>query len=569
MQPSSEEGGAAELPNLGPLYLVLALCTMASTILATALPSLSGELGGARDYTAVVTVYMLPKALATPVGGRLVDSYRPRLVVALTCLLYLLGTLGCAMCSTMGQLLWCRAVQGFGGGALLASAYTFIELLVPPRQQGQVQARVAIILGLGAAIAPVVGGLLTEHLGWRWCFYLNVPPLLVGLLAILRLPNPQPRGSGKLDGLGVILLAGVTFPLLLSFSWGGSRLPWLSPQILGMLTCSALSLLAFLWAEKRPSEPLFDQQMLRDPVMGWSFVAAFCVGGAFLNTVIYGPLYMSAVKNLSPFQAGLSLLPFIVGNIIGAVVAGNFISSRARYRQLGLWGTGLSALFSFIMMSLLKHEDPPLALMLVLEALLAFSYGLCYEVYSVAVQNVTPIARQGMTGSALEFVRQLGCALGIAVVGSLLLVSLDQRLPGLLESRLVPLGIHLRVTQFEDEEVIEGLKDKVLSNLKKDAQACLKGDRAAYQRLSSSPLLSQQLKTDLLPDGDYPADIVQRLDQAMEKVAGDIQTEIKAALALAVRQAQADVAALCCGLGLMALLASCKLPDRQLRDQVL
>lgn len=542
---------------------------MASTILATALPSLSGELGGARDYTAVVTVYMLPKALATPVGGRLVDAFRPRRVVALTCLLYLLGTLGCAFCSNMGQLLLCRALQGFGGGALLASAYTFIDLLVPPRQQGQVQARVAIILGLGAAIAPVIGGLVTEHLGWRWCFYLNIPPMLLGLLAILRLPNPEPRGGGRLDGLGVILLAGVAFPLLLSLSWGGSSYPWLSPRILGMLAVSGLALMAFLWAEKRPAEPLFDPRMLKDPVMGWSFVAAFCVGGAFLNTVIYGPLYMSAVKDLSPFQAGLSLLPFIIGNIIGAVVAGNFITSRARYRQLGLWGTGLSALFSFIMMTLLNHQDPPLAVLLVLEAVLAFSYGLCYEVYSVAVQNVTPIARQGMTGSALEFVRQLGAALGIALVGSLLLLSLDRSLPGLLELRLAPLGIHLQVTQFEDEAVIKGLRDEVLTNLKEDAQACLKGDKIAYQRLSSSPLLSQQLKADLLPDGDYPPDIVQRLDKAMQKVADDIQAEIKSALALAVRQAQADVAALCCGLGLMALLASWKLPERQLRDQVL
>ena len=155
--PSNDPGSPARLPNLTPLYLVLGLTTMASTILATALPTLSGELGGARDYTAVVTAFMLPKALPTPIGGRLVDSFAPRRVVSLTCLLYLLGTLGCAMANSMNHLLVFRAIQCFGGGALLASAYTFMDLLVPPRQQGQVQARVAIILGLSAAISPVIG----------------------------------------------------------------------------------------------------------------------------------------------------------------------------------------------------------------------------------------------------------------------------------------------------------------------------------------------------------------------------------------------------------------------------
>lgn len=567
--PSNESGSPARLPNLTPLYLVLGLTTMASTILATALPTLSGELGGARDYTAVVTAFMLPKALATPIGGRLVDSFPPRRVVALTCLIYLLGTLGCATANSMNHLLLFRALQGLGGGALLASAYTFMDLLVPPRQQGQVQARVAIILGLSAAIAPVIGGLVTEHLGWRWCFYLNIPPLVLGWLSILRLPNLQPRGGGIIDGLGVLLLTGIAFPLLLALTWGGSRMPWTSPLIVGLLVTTLVASCGFYWAERRPAEPLFDPRMLHEPIIGWSFLAAFCVGGSFLNTLIYGPLYMSVVKGSSPFEAGLSLLPFIIGNITGSVIAGNLISRHARYRKLGLWGTGLAAFISLLTMGSLLIQDPPLLVLLGLEALLALAYGLCTEVYNVAVQNVTPIERQGMTGSALEFVRQLGAALGIALVGSFLLLSLDERLPDLLKKRLSPLGIELKVTQFEDQAVIEGLGKEVLQALRKDAEACLKGDRSAYERLSRSPILSRQLKEDLLPDGHYPRDIVKRLDAAMEQVAQGAQQEIGGALALAVRRAQAHVSALCCVLCLVAFFASWKLPEKELRDQVL
>jgi len=567
--PSNDPGSPARLPNLTPLYLVLGLTTMASTILATALPTLSGELGGGRDYTAVVTAFMLPKALATPIGGRLVDSFPPRLVVALTCLLYLLGTMGCAMSGSMNQLLMFRALQGLGAGALLASAYTFMDLLVPPRQQGQVQARVAIILGLSAAIAPVVGGLLTEHLGWRWCFYLNIPPLALGWVSILRLPNLQPRGGGVLDGMGILLLAGIAFPLLMALSWGGSRMPWTSPLIVGLLVTTLLAAFGFYWAERTPAEPLFDPRMLHQPIIGWSFLAAFCVGGSFLNTVIYAPLYMSIVKGSSPFEAGLSLLPFIIGNIIGAVIAGNLITKHARYRKLGLWGTGLAALTSFLTMGLLLVQDPPLLVLLSMEALLAFAYGLCTEVYSVAVQNVTPIERQGMTGSALEFVRQLGAALGIALVGSFLLLSLDDHLPDLLKKRLSPLGIELKVTQFEDQAMIEGLRDQILTSLRKDAEACLKGDHVAYERLNRSPILSPALKRDLQPDGHYPKNIVKRLDSAMEQVATSTQQEIWGALSQAVRRAQALVSGLCGMLCLVAFYASWKLPEKELRDLVL
>lgn len=550
------------IPPLAPLYLMLGLVTMANTILAAALPTVSNELGGARDYTAAFTAYLLPKALMTPVGGRLVDGFPPRRVVALSTLMYLFGSLGCGLAQSMDQLLAFRVLQGCGGGALLASAYTFMDLLVPPRQQGQVQARVALILGLGAAAAPVIGGILTQHLGWRWCFFLNVPPLLLGLVTLLRLPPLQPRGKAQLDFLGLVLLAAAAIPLLLALTWAGSRLPWSSPTLWALLVFSLLCWGAFWFYEKRPQEPLFDPAILSQPVLGLSFLASFCMGGAYLSSLIYLPLYMTVVQGTSPLLAGLAMLPFIIGNIAGAIRGGSEITASGRYRGLGLKGPALAAAASLGLAALLPGPTPLLPF-LALQGVLAFAFGLCGEVYNVAVQNVTPMHRQGMTGSALEFVRQLGSALGMAVIGSLLLVSLDQKLPALLKAQVEPLGITMDVSQFEDRQGLIDLHQRELAALRKLAEEASQGNREALQKVERMPFFSAEIKGQM-QSGTRPA----QLEAELERLSAQIRDRVQSTVAEAVDRAQQEICLLCGLLCLLALALSYRLPDMALREEV-
>lgn len=541
---------------------------MGNTILATALPSISADLAGARDYTDVVTAYLLPKALATPIGGRLVDAHPPTRVVTLALLLHLVGTIGCAQAGTMDHLIGWRIVAGLGGGALVAAIYALLDLVVAPRRQGQVQATVAITLGLGAAVAPVVGGLVTQHLGWRGCFYISVPPLALCLLYLFRLPHLPARGQAQLDLPGIGALTLMTCPLLLALTWGGSDLPWTSPLIISLVALAALGAGLFFRIEATRPQPLFDPRVLRDPTVGWSFLAAFTLGGAFLSSLLYLPLYVQTVKGFSPLTAGLALLPFVVGSIAGAVVSSRFVTEHARYRRLALAGTAGAAVH-FAVLYLLLDGSAPIWVFLALQLTLAACFGAVTDLFSIAVQNATPANRQGMMSSSLEFVRQLGAALGIAVVGSLLLACLNESLPRQVDRLLGPLGIKVPVTEFEDAAKMREIARATLERIRADVQRSLAGDRAAYARLRGNPNLPARLKAELDVKPPAPHAFTPQLEAELEALAEATRGALQQTLAAAVTQAQQRVFLVCLGLCLIACVAAQRMPDHLLRETLI
>lgn len=556
-------------PHLGPLYLGMAMVTMADTILTIAMPSIVAELGGARSYTALVTAYLLPQALATPVGGRLVDQYRPRLVVAITCVLYLAATLGAALASSMEVLLLFRVLQGLGGGALQASIYGTLDLLVPPREQGQVQANAAMVLGGGAMVAPLLGGLLTDLLGWRWCFFINLPAGLICLLYLTQLPDLAPRGKGRLDIPGVLLLSMATVPLMMAFTLGGVRMPWKSPLILSLLVVAALFAALFWQVEAERPEPLFDPKVLHGGVFSWAALAYFCMGGAFLSCLIYVPLVVQVVRLLTPLEAGLALLPFIVGNVVGAVLQGSLVKSYGRYRIFALVGSG-STMVAFLLAtwaaSVGLQKLLPLELWAFLVGLLGFTFGLGWDMYTLAVQNDTPASRQGMAGSAMDFIRQMGGALGIALVGSFMIWSLDAYLPPELDRHLRPLGIDVDVSSFTDEATLKELTRTFLKAVKVEAERALQGDEHAYRRLRVSIDLTPDLERRIR---DRDVNCKAELDAELEAAALKADHAVQLAYIQALRDAQCHVYALEAFLCGLAFLAACRLPDRPLRETLL
>lgn len=541
---------------------------MGNTILATALPSISNDLAGARNYTDAVTAYLLPKALATPVGGRLVDANPPVRVVFLGCLLFLIGTIGSSQASSMNGLVAWRVLSGLGGGALVASIYALLDLLVPPRRQGAVQATVATTLGLGAALAPVIGGVVTQHLGWRWCFYLNIPPLVFCLAYLLRLPHLPARGRASLDVPGIVALSLMACPLLLALSWGGSDLPWTSSPILSLLGLTALGFWLFHRVERRREHPLFHPELLRDPTIGWAFLAAFALGGGYLSSLLYLPLYLQVVKGFSPVQAGLSLLPFVIGSITGALLSSRQVTRVGRYRGLAVFGTGAAAL-NFALLYALLEGPAWIAPLLGLQFTLAICFGLVTDLFSMAVQNVTPAHRQGMLSSSLEFVRQLGSALGIAAVGSLLLVQLDRKLPAQISQVLEPLGMNVTVTQFEDADEVRQIARETSARLQATARRCRSGDPDALKELAANPALTPELRAEFQARSQTPDLLSPRLESELQALAQETNRRLQHTLGQACTDAEQQVLALCGILCLVACLAAARMPDNLLRDDLL
>lgn len=561
-----EPDKAVAIPPLGPFYLTLAITSMANTILATALPTVSAELSGAQEYAAVITAYLLPKALTTPVAGRLVDTFAPKKVVYGFFWLYLLTTLGCGLVTSMEQLLVWRVFQGVGGGGLLASIYVMIDLIVPPRSQGRVQATIAGVLGAGAAAAPLVGGLLTEVLGWRWCFFVNIPIIVYCMLATTRLPSLRASGQSVFDWWGSTLLCLVSCPMLLALTWGGSTYPWTSPPILALLTFSAFTAPIFWRLERRAKEPLFDPEMARAPVLKWSFLACFCVGGAFLGSMLYLPLFMTVVKGFSAGAAGMAMLPFILGSIAGAIFGGVRVERTGRYRGNAVGGCLGAALISGALYWQLDGDfsDPAFYLW---QFFLAFAFGASQDMYSIAVQNATPASRQGMCGSALEFVRQLGSALGLALVGGIFLIALNKEMPKQMRRWIAPLGVRIEATRLMDPDRLDEVQNVILKAILQRAKQAREGDEHAFKELLHTPILSPQLRQELDPEQRLPYDL--KVEGELKLAALVCDRHLLHALATAVQHAQRQVYLLTALLCILATLASLKIPDLPLKDALL
>lgn len=560
----SESNQDTAIPDLKPLYLTLAVVAMANTILASALPTVSADLSGARDYTAIVTAYVLPKALATPVGGRLVDAWRPKRVVAGFGWLYLLATALCGMVENIDQLLLLRVLQGLTGGGLLASVYVVIDLLVPPRFQGRVQGRISLVLGASAAAAPLLGGLITEYFGWRWCFFLNIPPLILGMLSLRKLPELAPKGKLSVDWKGMLCLILVSSPLLLATTWGGARYPWTSPLILGLFATSAVACILFWIVERLPEEPLFDPALASDPVIGWSFVACFCTGGAFFGSLLFLPQFMVSVVGVGPTFAGLALLPFVIGSMVGSVYGGGVVEDTGRYKKL-LICANIGTIITAILLWGIVERELWLIPFFLLQFVLAFFLGVSQDIYGIAVQNATSAERQGMTGSGLEFVRLLGSALGLSLVGSLFLISLDRTMPTEIQRWLTPLGIKLSAQDFEDQNKVEQLQNDLHRQLVKEAQQADSGDDDTFRRLASSPLLDKELRKELGPGSASHKPLTEHEQsqlESREKVA--VRSLLNAASG-AIRKAQGQVYLLTALLALIGLLSSVMQPERKLR----
>lgn len=555
------EAGDAKLPKLGPLYLTLGIVAMSNTILASALPTVSAELSSTGDYTAIVTAYLLPKALATPIGGRMVDAFRPKVVVLWFMLLYIATTLACGMAQSMDQLLALRVVQGIGGGGLLASVYVVIDLLVPPRFQGRVQARVSMVFGGGAAAAPLVGGAITQYLGWRWCFFANLPALFLCLYELTRLPALSPRGKLSIDWKGAVFLTLFSCPLLLALTWGGVKFPWTAPQSLGLLALSVTSGILFWRVEKLPEEPLFDPELARGPVLRWSFLACFAVGGAFLGSLLFQPLFITVVESTGQTLAGLSMLPFIIGSIAGSVYGGGQVEDTGRYKKLAVIAGAVCCLTSLLLYALLTFHYQ-VVIFFLLQVVLAFAFGVAQDIYGIAVQNDTVASRQGMTGSALEFVRQLGSALGLSLVGTIFLLSLGKVMPREIDRWLSPLDIHVQTSSLEDPTHLEELRTQILKRLIHEASASADGEESAYRKLLQSPMLTPELKKSLRPGHQKELDA--ETTQELKGVAERADEALMESLRTSVMAAQAKVYLLSALLCFLALLATLKLPDKEL-----
>jgi EmrB/QacA subfamily drug resistance transporter len=422
---------------LGALMLGMLLAALDQTIVATALPTIAGDLHGLNHLSWVVTAYILTATISTPLWGKLGDLYGRKKLFQAAIIIFLIGSALSGLSRDMAELIGFRALQGIGAGGLMVGAQAIIGDIVSPRQRGKYMGYFGAVFGLSSVIGPLAGGFITQHLSWRWVFYINLPIGIIALAVIaVVLQLPRQRKHHSIDFLGTALLgAGVTAIILLT-TWGGTTYAWGSAPILLLAAAGLVLVTAFCWVEVRAAEPVIPLALFRVSVFSVSNAVGFIVGFVMFGAIIYIPLYLQTVHAATPTSSGLQLLPLVGGMLVTFTISGRLVSKWGRYKIFPVIGTGVMALGLFLF-SLLTPTTP-LAISSVYMVILGLGIGCVMQVLVVAVQNAVPQSQLGTATSTSTFFRSIGGSFGVAVFGAIF----NNRLAANLPKYLPPAALH-------------------------------------------------------------------------------------------------------------------------------
>jgi EmrB/QacA subfamily drug resistance transporter len=414
------------------LMLALLLAALEQMIVATALPKIVGELHGLDKMSWAITAYLLTSTVGLPIYGKLGDLFGRKGVFQFAILVFVVGSALAGRAQTMDQLIAYRAVQGVGAGGLMIGVQAIIADIVPPRERARFMGLIGAAFGLASVAGPLLGGYFTDHLSWRWCFYVNVPfGLLTMVVVAVVLKLPKPRTRARLDVLGALLLAAASTCVVLLTSWGGVEYDWGSRTILGLGAGALAATLLFLLAERFAAEPLIPLRLFRDSVFTITGLVGLVVGVALFGAASYLPTFLQMVDGASATESGLLMLP-MMGGIVGAsVVSGQLISRTGHYRIHPILGGALSVVGMWLLSRL--DVDTPRLQYSVWMFVLGAGIGMVMPVLVLAVQNSVRPADLGTATSANNYFRQIGGSVGAAVFGTLfagrLTDALAERLP--------------------------------------------------------------------------------------------------------------------------------------------
>ena len=402
--------------TLGALLLCLLLAALDQTAVATALPTISAEMGTSAALTWVMSVYLLTATVSTPVWGKLSDLHGRRPLLQAAVIVFVAGSLWAGFASDIAGLVAARALQGVGGGGMVVLVFAAVADLVSPRERGRFVGLFGAAFGLASVLGPVVGGALTQAASWRWIFYLNIPLGLLALLTItLVLRLPRPTGAGRVDWLGALLLVvavgGVMLGLLSADPASGSP----TVSTITLIGVGLLSTVAFLRIERRSVEPLLPLRVVNHPVVRVTASLGLIVGLVTLGTIVYAPAYLQGVLGATPAASGVQLLPFVGGVLIASVLVGRLISRTGTYRAYPIVGT-IAATLGLLVLSRLG-VDTPYARAAVGLTLVGAGLGAIIPVLTVAAQSAVAPRDIGVVTSTASLARSLGSTFGATAFG--------------------------------------------------------------------------------------------------------------------------------------------------------
>ncbi|PTH88681.1 EmrB/QacA family drug resistance transporter [Streptomyces sp. A244] len=428
------------LVSIGALLLGMLLAALDQTIVSTALPTIVSDLGGLDHLSWVVTAYLLAATAATPLWGKLGDQYGRKRLFQTAIVIFLVGSALCGAAQDMAQLIAFRAVQGLGGGGLIVLSMAIVGDLVSPRERGRYQGLFGAVFGATSVLGPLLGGLFTQHLSWRWVFYVNLPVGVVALAviaAVLHIPRTARRHV--IDYLGTFLIAAVATCLVLVASLGGTTWAWGSWQIVGLAVLGVVLAVAFVAAERRAAEPVLPLKLFRVRTFTLAAVISFVVGFAMFGAMTYLPTFLQVVQGISPTMSGVHMLPMVLGLLLASTASGQIVSRTGRWKVFPIAGTGITTLGLLLLHQL--DENSSTAELSGFFFVFGLGLGLVMQVLVLIVQNAVPYEDLGVATSGATFFRSIGASFGVAVFGTVFAGRLGEQLTDAFRGATLPPGV--------------------------------------------------------------------------------------------------------------------------------
>ena len=410
--------GRARNVAFATIALGMLLAALDSTIVATALPTIVGDLGGLEHLSWVVTAYLLAVTVVTPLYGKLGDLFGRKVVLQVALVLFLIGSALCGLSQSMTELIAFRAIQGLGGGGLMVSAQAAIGDVVPPSERGKYSGLFGAVFGVSSVAGPLLGGFLTTSISWRSIFYVNLPVGIAAFFVLARtLPSVTERRRHQIDYGGTLLLAVGLSAIILATTLGGNTYDWGSPEIVGMAVVGVLAILALTQVERRASEPILPPALFRNRVFVVCSAVGLVVGFALFGALTYLPLFQQVVRGLSPTASGLQLIPVMGGLLVSSIASGQIITRTGKYKVFPILGTAVAALGLWLLSSLDETTASGVAALHML--VLGLGLGMVMQVLVLATQNAVSYDQLGVATSGATLFRSIGGSLGTAVLGAI------------------------------------------------------------------------------------------------------------------------------------------------------
>lgn len=446
MDPDSPVTGrqAAAAPSLrlvfAGLMTGLFLAAVDQTVVATAIPTIVGELGGLDHLAWIVIAYLLTATASTPLWGKFSDLYGRRQCFQAAIVIFVVGSALCGLAQSMLQLSAFRAIQGIGGGGLLSLPFIVLGDILSPRERGKSMGSFTAVLAVAGVGGPLLGGLITDHASWRWIFYINVP---LGILAFvvtgIGLRIQQEPVRRRVDLLGACLLVASVVCLMVLTSWTGERYGWLSVTSIGLLIAAVtLGIMFVLW-ERRVADPVLPLRVFGYPIVPIAAVLSLLIGAVLYSGSVFLALFLQAVKGVSATNSGLLLAPMMLGFAVGSTTAGRATSRTGRYKPWVVAGTGLT-IVAIAFLTTLSTSSSRLQISMAM-VVLGLGVGATIPLINLAAQNAVVPAEIGTTTSTVNFARSIGSAFGIAIFGAVLNSRLTSELSSVFPPGSLPRGV--------------------------------------------------------------------------------------------------------------------------------